>query len=72
MKNTWKKLRCMLQSKISQSEKDTLSSQLYDILENKTTEIIKGSEIVIGWGDTGLECTSFYFNYLLMTRISKI
>ena len=39
MKNTWKKLRCILLSKISQSEKDTLSSQLYDILENKTIEI---------------------------------
>ena len=54
MKNTWKKLRCMLQRKISQSEKDTLSSQLYDILENKTTELIKGSEIVIGWGERGM------------------
>ena len=54
MKNTWKKLRCILLSKISQSEKDTLSSQLYDILENKTTEIIKGSEIVIGWGKRGM------------------
>lgn len=54
MKNTWKKLRCMLQSKISQSEKDTLSSQLYDILKNKTTELIKGSEIVIGWGERGM------------------
>ena len=47
-KKTWKKLRYILLSKISQSEKDTLSCQLYDILENKTTEIIKGSEIVIG------------------------
>lgn len=54
MKKTWKKLRYILLSKISQSEKDTLSCQLYDFLENKTTEIIKGSEIVIGWGERGM------------------